>query len=162
VDVGRLPWLEGEPADPDALADPVAAAEDLAGFLAALHRFDTTGGVPGRSRGIPLKTRDEDVRTALEWPANVLAREGRLRAILDFAALSVGDPATDLMVGWTFLTRETRRVLRDGLDLDDAAWERGRGWALSWALIALPYYLTTNPVIVRAARRTLDAALAEE
>jgi aminoglycoside phosphotransferase (APT) family kinase protein len=113
VDVGRLPWLEGEPADPDALADPVAAAEDLAGFLAALHRFDTTGGVPGRSRGIPLKTRDEDVRTALEqlageadvgaaravwedalrapewqdeprwlhgdlWPANVLAREGRL------------------------------------------------------------------------------------
>ncbi len=37
----------------------------------------------------------------------------------------------------------------------------GRGWALSVALIALPYYQDTNPVIVAAARHTIDEVLAD-
>ena len=32
--------------------------------------------------------------------------------------------------------------------MDDDTWERGRGWALSIALIILPYYKHTNPVFV--------------
>ncbi len=34
-----------------------------------------------------------------------------------------------------------------GLDVDDATWQRGRGWAWSNALIALPYYKDTHPVL---------------
>jgi aminoglycoside phosphotransferase (APT) family kinase protein len=65
------------------------------------------------------------------------------------------------MVAWTLLSATTRNVFRAALSVDDATWTRGRGWALSWALIALPYYLDTNPVIVRDARRTIAEVLAD-
>jgi hypothetical protein len=38
-------------------------------------------------------------------------------------------------------------------------WERGRGWAIVQAIVALPYYVDTNPVMADTARRTLDAVL---
>ena len=81
--------------------------------------------------------------------------------MIDFASLCLGDPACDLMVAWTFLTAETRPELRAALDVDDAGWMRGRGWALSWALIALPYYRETNPTLASYARRTLAEVLAD-
>jgi len=93
---------------------------------------------------------------------NLLVEQGRLSAVIDFGCLGVGDSACDLMVAWTLLSGETRDVFRAALSVDDATWARGRGWALSWALIALPpYYLETNPVIVRDARRTIAEALAD-
>jgi aminoglycoside phosphotransferase (APT) family kinase protein len=193
-------WLPGEPATPDRIADPTRAATDMAGFLAALQRVDTTGGPaggrPNTSRGIPVRLRDEQTREAIaalggevdvdavtkiweralrapDWdglpvwvhgdliPGNLLASDGRLSAVIDFAALCVGDPSNDVMVAWTFLAAETRAAFRDELGVDDATWARGRGWALSWALIALPYYLHTHPPIVRDARRTIDEVLAD-
>ena len=51
--------------------------------------------------------------------------------------------------------------MRSTLAVDDATWAR-RCWALSVALIALPYYLHTNPAIVAASWRVLDAVLADE
>ena len=95
-------------------------------------------------------------------PGNLLVRHGRLSAVIDFGCLGVGDPACDLMVAWTLLTGEAREKFRGGLAVDDAAWARGRGWALSFALIALPYYLETNPVLVGIARRTIDEVLADQ
>jgi aminoglycoside phosphotransferase (APT) family kinase protein len=82
-------------------------------------------------------------------------------AVIDFGCLGVGDPACDAIVAWTLLSAGTRDVFRAALSLDDATWARGRGWALSWALIALPYYLETNPVIVGDARRTIAEVLTE-
>ena len=38
---------------------------------------------------------------------------------------------------------------------------RGRGWALSWALIALPYYRETNPTLAGYAQRAIDEVLAD-
>jgi aminoglycoside phosphotransferase (APT) family kinase protein len=92
---------------------------------------------------------------------NLLVEQGRLSAVIDFGCLGVGDPACDLMIAWTLLSAETRDVFRAALSVDDATWARGRGWALSWALIALPYYLDTNPAIVRDARRTIAEVLAD-
>jgi len=43
-----------------------------------------------------------------------------------------------------------------------AAWTRGRGWALSTAAIALPYYRTRQPDIASAAARTLEAVRSDE
>jgi aminoglycoside phosphotransferase (APT) family kinase protein len=86
---------------------------------------------------------------------NLLAREGRLTAVIDFGGLGVGDPACDMIVAWSFLPAEIRDVFRATLSVDDATWARGRGWALSVSLIALPYYRGTNPVIVATAEHTI-------
>ncbi len=94
-------------------------------------------------------------------PGNLLVDSGRLTAVLDFATLAVGDPACDLAVAWSFLSAETRPVFRAVLGVDEATWARGRGWALSLALIVLPYYMHTNPVMVAGAHRTIAEVLAD-
>lgn len=67
---GVYRWLEGEPACFELLADPVAQARSLAGFLRALWSIDTAGaprpGPPNFGRGADLRHRDETVRGALE------------------------------------------------------------------------------------------------
>lgn len=92
---------------------------------------------------------------------NLLALHGQLHAVIDFGGLAVGDPSCDLMIGWTLFTGESRRIFRAELSVDDATWARGRGWALSWALIYIPYYLNTNPVGVKDAWRTIGEVLAD-
>src|SRR5271166_2719870 len=77
---------------------------------------------------------------------NLLATGGRLSAVIDFGCLGAGDPASDVMAAWTYLSAATRDRFRSMLSVDDATWARGRGWALSMGLVALPYYRTTNPV----------------
>jgi aminoglycoside phosphotransferase (APT) family kinase protein len=93
---------------------------------------------------------------------NLLVDHGRLSAVIDFGCLGVGDPACDVTAAWTLFSGEARDVFRAALSVDDATWARARGWALSWALIALPYYVDTNPVIVRDARRTIAEVLADQ
>lgn len=93
-------------------------------------------------------------------PGNLLVVGGKLSAVIDFGGLSVGDPACDLQPAWNPLPADVRSVFRAALAVDDATWARGRGWALSQALIALPYYWDTNPGMVAMARRTLGAVLA--
>ena len=92
---------------------------------------------------------------------NLLAVQGRLNAIIDFGCLGVGDPACDLIVAWSLLSAVTRDAFRAALSVDDATWARGRGWALSTALIALPYYQDTNPEIVAGSRRKIAEVLAD-
>jgi aminoglycoside phosphotransferase (APT) family kinase protein len=93
---------------------------------------------------------------------NLLAIQGRLSAVIDFGGLGVGDPACDLMIAWTLFSGESRETFRAALAVDDATGARGRGWALSWALIFIPSYVHTNPVGVSNAWRTIDAVLADE
>ncbi len=92
-------------------------------------------------------------------PGNLLVKDGKITAVIDFGALTTGDPACDLMVAWNYLTSETRQIFRAALSVDGATWSRGRGWALSVALIALPYYLHTNPQIVATSRQTIHEVL---
>lgn len=90
---------------------------------------------------------------------NLLAVEGRLSGVVDWGGLGAGDPACDVMAAWTFLPAGARATFRDALAIDDATWERGRGWALSVGLIALPYYRETNPPLARSAQRWIEEAL---
>jgi len=94
-------------------------------------------------------------------PSNLLVQQGRISAIIDFGCLGVGDPACDLMVAWTVLSSRTRAIFRAALAPDDATWIRASGWALSFGLIALPYYLKSNPVLAGIARRTIEEVLAD-
>jgi aminoglycoside phosphotransferase (APT) family kinase protein len=92
---------------------------------------------------------------------NLLAVGGRLSAVIDFGCLGVGDPACDVMTAWAYLPAGARDAFRAALPVEDATWARGRGWALSVGLIALPYYETSNPVLAGIARRAIDAVLAD-
>jgi aminoglycoside phosphotransferase (APT) family kinase protein len=67
-------------------------------------------------------------------PGNLLSRNGRLSAVIDFGTLAVGDPACDLIVAWALLDDDARGVLREALEVDDATWARGRAWGLTAVL----------------------------
>jgi aminoglycoside phosphotransferase (APT) family kinase protein len=84
-------------------------------------------------------------------PGNLLVVDGQLSAVIDFGGLNVGDPAADLMPAWNVFTGRSRQRFREATGADDAQWLRGRGWALTQAVIALPYYWDTNPGMVRQA-----------
>jgi aminoglycoside phosphotransferase (APT) family kinase protein len=194
------PWLPGENATIERIADPRQMATELAQFIVALERIDPTGGPPpgphNSGRGVPLAERDSGTRAAIAtlhgmldtaavtaaWEAdlqapawhgppvwihgdlqsgNLLAVQGRLSAVIDFGCLGVGDPACDVMAAWLVLSAETRAVFRAALSVDDATWARGRGWALYFGLIALPYYQDTNPVLAGIARRAIAEVLAD-
>jgi aminoglycoside phosphotransferase (APT) family kinase protein len=61
-------WIEGEPLARAQITDLVTLAEDLAAWIAALHRVDTTGGRDAAAhdlRGAPLAMRDEETRRGL-------------------------------------------------------------------------------------------------
>ena len=94
-------------------------------------------------------------------PGNLLVLDGRLSAVIDWGGLGVGDPACDLKPAWNVFTGESRAVYRAALEVDDASWLRGRGWALLQAVNALPYYWDTNPGMVRQASQALDEVLAD-
>ena len=95
-------------------------------------------------------------------PGNLLATRGRLSAVIDFGCLAVGDPAADMMTAWAYLPETGREAFRDEVGVDDATWDHGRGYALTFGLIALPYYETTNPGFVEVARRAVAAVLADQ
>jgi aminoglycoside phosphotransferase (APT) family kinase protein len=76
---------------------------------------------------------------------NLLVRDGRLAAVIDFGTCGVGDPACDLVITWTFLSGESRQVFRDEIDQDHDAWARARGWAIWKALIGLASVIDSAP-----------------
>lgn len=92
-------------------------------------------------------------------PGNLLVVEGRLSAVIDFGGLNVGDPACDLQPAWNVFTAGSRLRFRAELEVEDASWLRGRGWALSQAVVALPYYWDTNPEMISQASHALAQVL---
>jgi aminoglycoside phosphotransferase (APT) family kinase protein len=94
-------------------------------------------------------------------PPNLVVDDGRLRAVVDFGAAGVGDPAADVIAAWSVFTGRARDVFRGALDVDDATWSRARGYALHQALLIIPYYPETNPEFVAMAKRTVREVLAD-
>ncbi|WP_240796156.1 aminoglycoside phosphotransferase family protein [Streptomyces sp. RFCAC02] len=94
-------------------------------------------------------------------PGNVLVTGDRLSAVIDFGGVGAGDPTVDLSVAWSLLPAASRGVFRAGLGADDATWARGRGRALSIALIQLPYYRDRNPALAATARHVIAEVVAD-
>jgi aminoglycoside phosphotransferase (APT) family kinase protein len=92
---------------------------------------------------------------------NLLVKEGRLSAVIDFGTSGVGDPSCDLAIVWTLFGGESRDTFRAALQLDDATWARGRGWTLWKALITLAAHIDTNPSKAGIARLVIDEVLAD-
>ncbi len=76
---------------------------------------------------------------------NLLVRDGRLSAVLDFGGLAVGDPTVDLVVAWELLDPQARALFRTEAGIDDHTWLLGRAWALAIAVMTFPYYWETMP-----------------
>ncbi|WP_058535422.1 aminoglycoside phosphotransferase family protein [Legionella saoudiensis] len=90
-------------------------------------------------------------------PGNILINNNRLSAVIDFADVGLGDPACDLIVAWSLLNEHSRMVFRKHLmNVDEHTWKRGQGWALSIALVIIPYYKNTNPVLASVAKRMIE------
>lgn len=75
---------------------------------------------------------------------NLLIDRGRLSAVIDFKVF-IGDPTIDLHGAWELFDPPARAVFRERLAVDDAAWLRGRAWALGIALGTFSYYWHTLP-----------------
>ncbi|MGD2133363.1 MAG: aminoglycoside phosphotransferase family protein [Maricaulaceae bacterium] len=94
-------------------------------------------------------------------PGNLIVRDGRLRAVIDFGQIAVGDPACDLAIAWRRFDQSSRETFRRALDIDDATWERGKAWALWKALVVRAGLVHTNTAEEAAAAQTLKAILHE-
>ena len=93
---------------------------------------------------------------------NMLARNGRLSAVIDFGTLAVADPAVDLIPAWMFLPARARGVFREAVGLDDATWARARGWALAGSLpVPDDPFFQQDPARVTAALKHLEEIIAD-
>ncbi len=192
-------WLEGENASVESIADLNQFATDLAEFLLALQKIDSSDGPPAGPhnffRGGSLKVYDDETRQAIAalrgeidvnaatelWEealeatwhgapvwihgdvsaGNLLVKNGSLSAVIDFGGLGVGDPACDLTIAWTFLSKKSRETFRAAINLDAATWSRARGWALWKALITLVEFIHSNPKKAANAKYVIDEVIAE-
>jgi aminoglycoside phosphotransferase (APT) family kinase protein len=159
------------PAPPEAPANPyrgVPLDARSASFAAGLDLLDAT---VDRS---PLMDAWHRASEAADWdgppvwlhgdihPRNVLVDGGRLSAVIDFGDLTAGDPASDLAVAWMLFPAHLRPLFRRACGarrpVDDALWERARGWAL-----VLGVAMSNGDDRVAAiGRRTLAAVLADD
>lgn len=180
------PWLPGEDATVAPIADPVPQLVSFIQALQAAPADGAPPGrgVPLAERDAAFRASLERLpadldrealaagwESALHAPVwegppvlahgdldarNVLVEDGRLTAILDWGSFGAGDPACEVMVAWKLVPGDEREGFRDALGVEDATWDRARGWALSQAVIALGYYTEeTNPALVAEARRWL-------
>jgi len=192
-------WLDGEPTTREAVDDPVQFGWDLAKFLTALQRIDTTGGPPPgqhnffRGADVMSVYGDEarqsvdkladvidasaahevldaaEAAVIVEQPVwihgdiavgNLLVRDGRLGAVIDFGGCAVGDPACDLVITWVFLEGAGRDAFRLSVPADEAMWARARGWALWKAALVLANNSVINPN-ENSPRSVIEAVIAE-
>jgi aminoglycoside phosphotransferase (APT) family kinase protein len=81
-------FVESEPAPP-----PAEVTRALAAALVEIHRFDTT-----ELAFLPTLEEPGVLLHGDLWPGNVLWRDGRIAAILDWEDAAIGDPLRDLAV----------------------------------------------------------------
>lgn len=72
-------------------------------------------------------------------PRNVLARQGRICAVIDWGDMAQADPAVDLAATWMLLREadHRERLMRHCAGVSLPTWSRARGWALLFALSVL-------------------------
>ncbi|WP_051815610.1 phosphotransferase [Glycomyces tenuis] len=91
---------------------------------------------------------------------NLLVRDGKLSAVIDFGTSGVGDPSCDLVIAWTMFEGASREAFRRGVGADDAAWARARGWAVWKAMICLAWFGAEGEEAA-GHHRVIEAVIAE-
>jgi aminoglycoside phosphotransferase (APT) family kinase protein len=91
---------------------------------------------------------------------NLLVRDGRLVAVIDWGVAGRGDPAIELNAMWGYVPATVAELYRDEVGLDEAAYRRARGFALAPAISASTYYRDTSPQTARGALVTVSRLVA--
>lgn len=91
---------------------------------------------------------------------NLLVRDGRLAAVIDWGTAGRGDPAIELNAMWGYLPEAVSGLYRDAIGLDEAAYRRARGFALAPAISGMTYYGDTAPHLARRNLRTVQRLVA--
>lgn len=92
-------------------------------------------------------------------PSNLLVRDGRLAAVIDFGGLSIGYPDAEHAPLWDF-PAAARAAYREALGLDGAVWARARAWAVAVGILGVPYYWRRDPAFAAECVARLRAVLA--
>jgi aminoglycoside phosphotransferase (APT) family kinase protein len=92
---------------------------------------------------------------------NILVKDGRLAAVIDFGGTGVGDPACDLVIAWTFLKDESRKIFKERIGLDADTWARARGWALWKATYELVQIEDKNSAVAMKQRELINDILTD-
>lgn len=92
---------------------------------------------------------------------NLLVRDGRLSAVIDFGSSGVGDPSSDLVIAWTLFDEPARNAFRARVGLDRQTWERARGWCLWKALITIAEHRHEDREKADTHRRWIDRIVAD-
>jgi aminoglycoside phosphotransferase (APT) family kinase protein len=87
---------------------------------------------------------------------NVLVKDGRLSAIIDWGDLCQGDCATDLAAVWMWLPdAQSRAMAMAAYGGSIATWQRARGWAAFFGLVLLETGLADHPRHAAMGEKTL-------
>ncbi|MBJ8105672.1 MULTISPECIES: aminoglycoside phosphotransferase family protein [Bacillus cereus group] len=89
-------------------------------------------------------------------PGNLLVKDGKLSAVIDFGILGVGDPACDAAMAWTFFDKNSRNIFKEILRMDEETWNRARGWALWKALITYDANRDINGKVAEESYRVIQ------
>lgn len=92
---------------------------------------------------------------------NLLVRDGKLAAVIDFGQLAIGDPACDLAINWTMFHGKSRETFQNALPLDQGTWARARGWTLWKALIVAAGFSDPNNLESKRSWRIIEDVIAD-
>lgn len=89
-------------------------------------------------------------------PRNVLVRDGKIVAVIDWGDMAQGDRASDLSAIWMLLPeRESRtRAMAACGEVSADTWRRARGWAVLYGVMLMETGLTDDPRMGTIAERT--------
>ncbi|MDO8953640.1 MAG: aminoglycoside phosphotransferase family protein [Gammaproteobacteria bacterium] len=92
---------------------------------------------------------------------NLLVKENRLSAVIDFGCMGIGDPACDLTIAWTFFRGKSRGIFKENLHLDEETWARARGWAMWKALYTISELENKSGTALAKQQQIIDAVMME-
>lgn len=139
-------------ADSEWIRTSIARSRHLIDHRSATHVWETALAAPAYEAP-PVRIHGDPM------PGNLLVSDGRLTGMIDVSEPVVGDPASDLQPAWEIFDEPQRGKFREAMGLDEAAWQRGRGWAFEMAIGGLHYYEHSNPIFFQLAERTLNRLL---
>ena len=94
-------------------------------------------------------------------PRNVIVRNGKLRAFIDWGDMTRGDPAVDLSSIWMLLESPAARLsAMEAYGASEATWARARGWAMYYVVVLLAAGLNDDVRMKSIAEKTLARLLA--
>lgn len=90
---------------------------------------------------------------------NLLMKDNKLSAVIDFGGMGMGDPACDLVIAWTYLTDKSREIFIKEMNLEEATWLRAKAWALWKASFVLCELDDKNSAEAMEQRRVIEEVL---